>query len=224
MKKEKNNKHVFWQALVFTIIVFILGFILGFFLEVSRNNEVMFNVLESEANLLDEQLRGKVITDFNISCDVAVKNSFVFADRVYLESLEIENFQGAAKFTDDLKSIHKRYDLLRTILWTESVKLREKCKEDFHTVVYLFNYNEEDIETKAKQLFFSRLLEDLKNKHSEEVLLIPIAVNLGLDSVELAISKYQINNLPAVIIDEEKVVDEVISFEEFERRVMGIRT
>ena len=68
-----------------------------------------------------------------------------------------------------------------------------------------------------KQLFFSRLLEDLKNKHSEEVLLIPIAVNLELDSVELAISKYQINNLPAVIIDEEKVVDEVISFEDFEK-------
>ena len=52
---DYKSKHVFWQALVFTVIIFAMGLILGFYLESSRTNEVELRLLGSEVNLLDEQ-------------------------------------------------------------------------------------------------------------------------------------------------------------------------
>ncbi len=211
-----NSKHAFWQAFVFTVVIFLLGMLLGVFLESFRADSVQVSVLNSEVSLLDQQLRTVVSEGFSVGCDLAVNNTFDFADRVYVEALILEDYESSAKFTNVLIPLHKRYDLLRTMLWTESVKLRDRCSRSFHTVVYLYDFGTDDIELKSKQLFFSRLLEDLKNNHPDEMLLIPIAANLDLDSVNLIKSEYGVEELPVVIIDEERIVSDIISLRELE--------
>lgn len=62
----------------------------------------------------------------------------------------------------------------------------------------------------------SRLLADLKNKHGSGILLIPIAANLNLESVNLVLEKYEIKEIPAIIVDERKVVKDSVTFEELE--------
>jgi hypothetical protein len=215
----RNSKHAFWQALVFTIVIFGLGFVLGFFLETYRADQVSFDVLNSEIDLLDEQLRNRVIDNFEIDCNIAIENTFEFADSIYYEALSLEKYDEAAKFSKQLKPIHKRYDLLRTMLWTESIDLRERCDREFHTIVYLYAYDSDDLEVEAEQLYLSNILLDLKEKYEKKVLLIPIAANLELSSVDLIKNKYKIEELPAIIIDEEVILYDIESFEELEEKV-----
>ena len=215
-----NTKHAFWQALVFTIIVFGIGLILGFFLESYRADKVQFNLVDSEINILDDQLRIRIIEDFNIDCDVAVQSTFDFADKIYQEAIKLESYDSASKISDSFLILHRRYDLLRTLLWIESVELRETCGRDFHTVVYLYDYATEDINIRSRQLFYSKLLLDLKNKYPDEILLIPIAVNTNLESVDLVVDKYGIEEFPSIILDESDVISGIITFDELEEIIV----
>lgn len=214
-----NNKHIFWQALVVSLVIFSLGFVLGFFLESYRIESIQTNLILSEANLLDEQLRLEAIGRFGINCSSAKFGLFDFADRVYYEALSLESYGKSSQLKSSFFVLHKKYDLLRTLLWMESLSLRERCGNDFHTVVYLYYYDEQNSELRAEQLYFSRLLREFKERNPEEVLLVPIAVNTELSSLDLIISKYGVNNFPAVIVDENHVLTEIVSTEELEKIV-----
>jgi hypothetical protein len=211
-----QSKTVFIQSLVVTIIVFLIGLTIGFVVESNRVDKTQIALINSEINLLDEQIRSQNIETFNISCDLAVANTFEFADRIYKEAQLLEKYDSSSKFTDELRIIHKRYDLLRTLLWMHSIEIKEKCPQHFHTVVYLFDYASEDIDQKAKQAAISRMLVDLKEAQGQSILLIPIASNLNLESIEIIKQKYGISKAPAVIIDENKVIKQDITLSELE--------
>ncbi|MEM4271633.1 MAG: hypothetical protein QXD13_00900 [Candidatus Pacearchaeota archaeon] len=211
-----SSKHAFWIALVFTIIVFIVGLIFGYFLESSRSSKVELALLGSEADILDEQLRSRIISESNVCCDLAKESTFAFADRVYEEALKLEQYDSSSKFDKEtLEALHKRYDVLRMMLWMESIKLKERC-DNFEILVYFFSYKGDDIKVKAEQSFFSRLLIDIKNAHPDEILLIPIASDLNVSSVDLTLKQYNISKTPSILINEKKVVSEVIKIEEME--------
>jgi len=215
-----SSKHAFWQALVFTIIVFIIGLILGFFLESNRAENVEIAILDSEINLLDEQIRNKGIEQFDIDCDLSKESTISFADDIYQEALKLEKYDATSKFSETLRTLHKRYDLLRMLLWIEGINLKKSCGEEIHTVVYFFQYASDNVGIEAKQSAISRLLLDLKNKHGNDLLLIPIAGNLELESIDLILKKYNVPNPPAIIINEEKVITDLITFDELESIVL----
>ncbi len=200
-----GNKSVFWKALVLTIVIFIIGFLIGFAFESARENKLDTAFSRSEISLFDEQLRNKAISDFNVSCGLAINNTFAFADRIYLEALQLEKYDGASNLKGDLKTLHKRYDLLRFLLWDESVKLKEKCNGKFHTIVYLYDYDVSDAQLNAEQAFYAKALIEIKNKNPRNVLLIPIAANLDLEAINMVAEGYNISSMPALIIDEKKV-------------------
>ena len=210
-----SSKHIFWQALIFTILIFGIGLIFGYFLESSRADKSQFSLMTSEINLLDDQIRSELIGKSNISCELAVKSTFAFADKIYEDALQLEKFDAVSKFNrDNLLMLHKRYDLLRMMLWEEAITLKKRCG-GFHTVVYFFNYDPQDVEMRARQAFFSRLLVDVKNDYPDKVLLIPVAGNVDLASVELAMESYSLDS-PSILVDEKIKFDEVVTLEEVE--------
>lgn len=214
-----SDRSAFWKALVFTIMVFAVGLLLGAYLETNRADNLNRILQNSEIDLLDEQLRSRTITDFNLSCGLSVNNTFEFADRIYNEAMKLEDDDSATKFTDDLKIIHKRYDLLRTLLWVQSIELKKQCSNNFHSVVYLYQYESDDVNTRALQISLSRLMLELKNNHPGEILLIPIAGDSNLASVNLVLKEYNISKLPVIIVDEKKVIDKLININELEKLV-----
>ncbi|MCU0642434.1 MAG: thioredoxin family protein [archaeon] len=217
----QSNKHVFWQALVFTIVIFGIGVILGYFLESQRAEKLEFNLMNSEVNMVDEQLRYSMLQNSNISCDLAVKSIFAFADKIYGEAQRLEKYDSSTQFSRQVMiSMHKRYDLLRIMLWNEAISTKTRCKS-FHTVTYFFDYSTEDAEKRGEQAFYGRLLTDLKNAYPNEILLIPIASNLDIASIELAKEVYGISSTPSIVIDEKKIVSEVVTLEELEKEIFG---
>lgn len=215
------SKHAFWQALVFSIIVFAMGLLLGFFLDLYRADKLEGNLINSELNLADEQLRIKTLDNFDIECDLAVDSLFNFADKIFWEALKLEEYDSASKIGDQFLILHRRYDLLRTMLWLESIELKKKCPGSFNTVVYLYEYNLDDTEVKSVQLFYSRLLLDLKYKYSSEIILIPIAVNMNLESLDLIIRDRNLTEFPMILINEKEIITGVPTIEEVEEKIFS---
>jgi hypothetical protein len=211
-----NDKNAFWQALVYTIAILAIGFTIGFFFEGVRSDNLQGIYANSEINLMDEQLRAQIANELNISCSIAIKNEFEFADRIYWEATKLENADYATKFSGSLKILHKRYDQLRTILWLEAINIKKRCNAEFHTLVYIYDYEPKDLNQKALQLSMSKELLDIKNKHSDEVLLIPIAGDMDLESLNLILDSKDINKLPAIIIDENRKFENLETLSEIE--------
>ncbi len=85
-----SSKRAFWQAFVFTLVIFGLGLTIGFFFEVSRAHSAEDVVSGAEISLLDEQLRNRATTELNLSCDAAVDSIFQFADSIYNDASTLE--------------------------------------------------------------------------------------------------------------------------------------
>jgi len=219
MVKQTDPKHVFWQALVFTIFIFGIGLMSGLFIEGSRLSDVEISAINSEIDLLDAKLRNEVMNSFDIECDVTLSSTFDFADKIYDDAIKLERFDEESSLINTFRSIHRRYDLLRTILWVEIIELKKQCDSDIHTVVYLYEYETESAETEARQNLYSAVTEDLKSKYDNEILLIPIAVNLDVSALDMILTKYALTEFPAIIVDETHTLDGLITIEDLEELI-----
>lgn len=219
-----NNKHAFWQALVVAVAVFSIGIAAGFFIESYRADTVKLTLLDSEIRVLDEQIRERVLEQGNVSCALAEKSLLAFADRIYGEAQKLEQYDSASKFSKSFVILHRRYDLLRALLWQDSIKHRERCLSSFHTVVYLYEYDAQEVEARARQSYYSRMLTEIKARAGDEVLLIPLATNMNLSSVDVLLGSYEVTETPAILIDERYTVTTVITRDELERIIFFRRT
>jgi len=197
-----SQKYIFLQALIITFIVFNIGIFLGYKLESSRINKINEWYLESEIELLDQQIQKNTFEFLDLDCDAMTEENIKFADKIFEEALVINKYEEANRIHQDIILQHKRYDLLRTLFWINSMRIKEKCNSDYHNLVYFYKYNNPSIEQKAKQKFFSNLLFQIKQEKGNAVMLIPIAADNDIASINLLLKKYQITELPAILIDE----------------------
>jgi len=201
-----NKKNVFWEALILTIVVFVLGIMIGVSFEKNKLDEINRYYSESDAVLMD-MLALQKITDSGISnCSLVSEANLKFADRVYDEAILMEKYETSQKISEGMEITHKKYDLLRTFLWMNSIKSRETCTKDFSVVVYLYEYNTNDLAQKAVQGVWSKVVYDLKQKEGDSMILIPIAVDTNVTSLDLLVDKFDIKSYPAIIINDEKVI------------------
>jgi hypothetical protein len=214
VKVLESKKRVFWEALLLTVIVFFFGILIGISFESGKVEEVRQYYSSSEASIMDIFALNNLMDVEGVSCTNLREMNFIFADRIYEEAILLEKYESSGKITDGMILEHKKYDLLRTLLWINEMKSVEKCGRDFHTVVYLYEYQPEDLTQKATQSVWSKILSDLKKEYGGEVLLIPIAIDSDLVSLNSAIEKYSIPSYPVLIIDDRFVVGDLSSVED----------
>jgi len=216
LKIFEDKRHVFWQAFLLAILFFFIGLVGGVYLEQNHSDTLNSNFQKSEASLYDSFALGKLIDNPAVSCRQLVDANVQFADRIFSEAKVLDDYEDSTKLTEIVKIIHKKYDVLRTLLWINVISVREKCPSEFNTVIYLYLYDSEDVEVKSKQVVWSRILSDLKDSKGNEVLLIPIAADQGVDSLNALEKAYNVNQFPAVIVNEKKVLYDVESVGEFD--------
>ena len=215
----KSSKHAFWEALVLTVVIFVLGLLLGIAYEGNKLDEINEYYVLSEISLMDAfALTGLSVTDVNnTSCEILVDSHIEFADKIYEEALLLERYEDSGKITDSLRLAHKKYDLLRTILWIETMKTLKNCNEDFSTVIYLYEFETKDLVQKATQRVWSRVLFDLKQEKGKDIILIPIATDSDLTSLNSLIENFDISGFPVVIINNEHIISEISSVEDLNK-------
>lgn len=210
-----GRKHVFWQAFFLTALFFVLGIVLGVYVEQLRADNLNVAFYDSEVSLYDSFALGELLKNSKNSCNTLKRASIDFADKIYEEALQLEKFDDSNKLTDSVKSIHRKYDLLRTLLWLNVVDLKERCGVD--TVVYLYVYDTEDISLKSKQIVWSRILGEMKFSRGNDFILIPIAIDQDILSLDYLVEKYEVEEFPAVIINEKNIFYDHEPVEELEK-------
>ncbi|MEM4625668.1 MAG: hypothetical protein QXJ28_02815 [Candidatus Pacearchaeota archaeon] len=215
-----NNKHVFWQALIFSLAIFVLGFIIGFFVERKTGENAEISILNLELDLMDYEVTTKLLSDIS-DCSLKERELFKLADKIYIEAVELERYEYITTLSSLLNALHRRYDLLRVMLWLESVKIKKECNSNFSTVVYVYEFSTKDIHRESKQRYFGNLLYDIKYKYGDRLILIPIAGNTNVDSLNLYLNYYNVTSFPSILINEKIVVDDVISFQEMENIIFN---
>jgi len=204
----KNQKRIFLYAFLLTFIVFNVGIFMGYMLETSRVDKINTFYLEAEMELLDQRIQKDALELIELDCELLVQENINFADRIFQEALLIQRYEDANRMNEDIVFQHKRYDLLRTLFWINSMRIKEKCNSDYHNVVYFYRFNDPSIEQNSKQRFFSNLLIEIKREYGDKVMLIPIAADNDLPSINLLLKKYDIDEFPIILIDEEiKITD-----------------
>ncbi len=201
-----NPKRAFLEAFFLALVIFIIGLLIGVSFESGRLDQINQYYSNSEISLMDSVALNRISDLQNLSCNKSIDYNAEFANKIYNEALLLEKYEESGKMTDTINTAHKRYDLLRTILWVNVIKTREKCSSKIDSVVYLYNYNTEDLTERAKQRVWSRILFDLKQKEGDKIILIPISVNNDITSLKLLLDKFEINQYPAVIINEKNVL------------------
>jgi len=212
-----NQKYVFLQALILTIIIFNIGIFFGYQLESSRIDKINNWYLESDLELLDQKIQSDAFSFIDFDCDLLVKENIRFADNIYEQAQIIEEYEEANRINNEIILQHKRYDLLRTLFWINSIKIKEKCNPNYHNLVYFYKYNDPSIEQKSMQNVISNLLFQLKQEKQDKIMLIPIAADNNLFAINLLLEEYNITELPTILIDEEIKVVSIQELKEMDK-------
>jgi hypothetical protein len=108
---------------------------------------------------------------------------------------------------------------MRTFLWINSIRTFNTCsgQTNFNVVVYLYEYETRDLTKKATQSVWSKILFDLKQEVAGDIVLIPIAVDSNLSSLDYLLSDYNIEEYPVVIVNNRYVISDLTSVDEIKR-------
>ena len=204
----KSQKNVFWEALIIAVFIFGIGILLGVYIENGRAKETFQLYLQSDINLLDTKIQTEIFNLKSFDCEKAIQSNIDFGTQIFNDAVTLERYEGANRISDLLKQQHKEYDLLRTLFWVNAIKIKEKCGSKFHTLVYLYNYDSSDRTEKNTQQAFSNALIDIKSQYGDNLLLIPIAKNMDITSLDIIVSQFNISKV-SVILDEKLVVSDL---------------
>lgn len=211
-----ENKHVFWQAFVIASVIFWIGILIGVYFEKSRIEDLNKFYFDSETDISDFGLASEIVYNSNLSCNIINEKSVFFADKIYLQARELEKYDESNKITSELISLHRRYDFLRVVLWRDIIEVKKKCGQ-VNTVVYLYQYSKPDLATKAVQETMSNYLLDLKEKYRDKVILIPIAVDTNVESLNVLRDSYSLNKYPVIFVNEKYKFETIESLETLEK-------
>lgn len=205
----KNQKYIFLYALIATLAIFNLGIFMGYMLESSRLDKINILYSNAELELFDQMAQKESLGILNFDCKTLVDENIKFGDKIFQEALQIQKYEEANRINGDIIFQHKRFDLLRTLFWMNSVKIKQNCSSDYHNIVYFYKYNNPSISQESKQKFFSNLLEQIKKEEGDKVMLIPIAGDNDIPSVNILINKFNITEFPTILIDEKTKLTDI---------------
>ncbi|MDP2672201.1 MAG: hypothetical protein Q8O84_00115 [Nanoarchaeota archaeon] len=213
-----NKKRVFWEALILTILIFLLGFLSGLIFENKRVEVIEKYYIQSENSLMDIFALNNFVSLNNISCDALISSNINFADRIYDEAKILDEYEKTGKITDKMDIQHKKYDIMRTFLWINTIKTAEICKNNsVHTIVYIYQFNTNDLTEKATNSVWSKILADLKETRGNDIILIPIAADSDIIALNSMLENYDVQKYPVLIIDNKYLIKELSSVEEIEK-------
>lgn len=198
-----KNKFIFLEAFLITIFIFVIGILIGISIENKNNYNSQIFYMNSEADLMDSYIWTSLISEEK-NCGVVNEETINFANKVYEKSLLLEEYDKFALLMDDLTMLNKRYTLMKTFLWKSNLD-NYYCLNSTKIIVYLYNYNTDDLTIEAEQNVWSRLLMQLKEE-DKSLILLPIAANLNVSSLDFLLKEMNIEKIPAVIINNKEIV------------------
>ncbi len=214
------QKDIFWKAAIITLIVFSLGIFLGYFLESNRWTEIKEEYKKVEMEWADAKLQSIYYQLMSPEfCEAAIEENLIFSDKVYHQGLTLEKYEDANRLTGEMKYEKLRYAFLKLEFWLNSISLKNKCKTDYSNIIYFYS-DEPSINEKAAQDSQSVILKNLKDKHAEKIMLIPLPLDMDIATINIIKKTYNINKAPTILIDEKIKLEGVQTIEDLENEFL----
>ena len=212
-----NSKSVFLKAFIVSLILFNIGILLGVAFENVRSGSFLESYRRNEISLIDIKLQNDFYKSFDVKfCDTFIKENLEFGDSIYEEGLKLEKVEESSQLTETILLDKKKYVLLKTEFWINSIIIKERCNSTYHTVVYFYTQYP-NLVKKGEQSAISRSLEEIKKQYGNEVILLPIAGDLDLVSVNMLRNIYNVTSYPTILIDEKIKLEGLHSKQEIEK-------
>ena len=213
-----NKKNVFWEAFLVACVIFILGLLIGIFVESDRIQQINDYYSQAQISLMDSVALSNSLSNA-AECSNLINSSITFADKVYNEAKLLESYESSGRITNSLVMAHTEYDLLRTILWQNLITIQKKCANQFNFIIYLYEYNTQDLNKKATENVWSNILSNVKQDEGNNLILVPIAVDSNLSSLNVLTSEFNITQYPVVIINDKIVLYNLKSSNDIEKYI-----
>lgn len=200
-----KKAHIFWQAAVIASIIFWIGIFIGISVEKSRIEKMENFYLNSQIDFFDFELASEIAYFYNLNCNTVNEKSIEFADRIYEEALKLEKYEELNKVNKESLYLHRKYDLLRTMLWKKIIESKKYCQNFSNTIIYFYGYVDPPLNIKALQSTMSNSLLDLKTEYGKKIILIPIAIDTNIKSLDSLKKVYGLEDTYPMIFVNEKI-------------------
>jgi len=213
-----SQKNVFWQALVAAVLIFSAGLIGGYALEKIRLGTLEDFNDRSNFYLLDSKIQNELYSLSSFNCAQAFKDNIDFSNKIYEDFKKLEKYDNANRLTESIMFEHRKYDLLRALFWTSSLRIKEKCSGGVPNIVYIYAYDSPPVTTIAKQDVFATYLHELQIDKGDSFLLIPLAGDNRVSSISFLMNRYNVTKeeLPVILVDEKIKINNIDDLDKIE--------
>ena len=204
----------YFRAGVITLLIFLAGLLFGVWLDNFRLAEIRQSFSQIEIETADASLLSQYFKTLGKdACAQALQQNLDFNHRIYQDGQRIEKAIAASGLTPELELEQKRYVLLQTTFWFNSLELKKQCNFNYSTVVYLFAQKDLPATEQVTNKLQSGILLDLKEKCGNKIMLVPLEADLNLAIVQAIMKQYNVQKLPAIIINTNQTFQGLTTFQ-----------
>ena len=208
-------KNIFLKTGIITVVVFLIGVYLGMSFDNMRVEEVKSGITEVDNLWNDARLMQFYIEELSNRteyCDFLLDENLRIGDMIYEEGLRVEQYENSNRFSSLFATEKRRYALLDLQFWLNSIELKKVCNGTYSTVIYFYSQNDKT----DQQIFQDKALWDLKQKCGPQIIYITFPADMGISTIEVIKTVYNITSIPSILIDEKTVLYAPLSLNELE--------
>lgn len=200
--RKKLRKRRYFIALLLTTCFFIIGILIGSVVTQNRIDYIQNLANEQKIDFDSLQTQYLFLSYLNKqgNCDAIEKTLNINIKNLVRTQERVENYENQAKNNlEDFDVLKREYSIAELKYWLLIKDTQEICERDVSTILYF--YNENDICPECRTQGF--VLSYLKNIFKEKLLTFSFDASLEEESiVEILLSAYEINEYPALLIND----------------------
>ena len=201
--------NIFFKSLIGLFIILLITFNLSFWVENTSYSKLRTSLESTYIDFNEQLILNEIIDSEGASvCNILPESNTNFIDSVYYYGNVIQTTEDTTLFFSDLENEKRNYSVLKLRIYLNAIKIKETCNEDYDIVLHFFKDNE-NREERRNQPIVSAILLDAKKKCGKDLVLVPMAMDLGIPSIDFILEKYGITEDSSILINQEKVVTDV---------------
>lgn len=195
-------RNIFVRTFLITVGIFVIGFFAGSMIERSLTGDLETKTTEVENSIQEIELESLLVTASGSERSCVFLNDIVRRTNNNLDELagQVATYdEDLIIFTNkDLVNLKEKYTNLLLKSWLLQGNIEKNCGTSAVSILYFYDRECSDC------LVQGNILTSLKNDFKESVMIFPLDHSLGMSTVGLLESSYNVTKYPSLVINERR--------------------
>ncbi len=203
-----SNKKDHIIVLTITTLLFLLGIFVGVTISKTRLSTLETTISEFKQNINSLQTIIMISNSINNSVSCSFQQIQINETQEKLEELskKVVNYEVQSRVrTSDYKQLKKEYNNLRAEYWLMLEELRNKCNNDYTTILFIYQTENDCPECRDEGVILSHAT------INKSVYVIPIDINENVTLIKAISKAYNITKTPTIIINSSRIINGFIN-------------